>query len=1556
MCLVLADHRTNVASGAALADPTAHRNDLSDGAAAALGLIMAKDPLYNRETDLFTQRVAKPATVERARSSPTEVGLSSVCSLRVSIGAVYLALHMIPRLRHYQNVFLRYVVPACIVRQSQSSLRQSEDVVVASCRDIRDSGTVLVFHHTSAHPIRLTTKTLPELAAAPLRLQLALSEALPQVAASEPDLCMAVLASADVPWQEALLAEDHTYSTAAELLPADSEGWQPAVGKVHLTISLHASDPQRNFNDPMAGPMSTATDIHLRVELGRIHLRAATLRSVMAVVKLGPTQEISAYAEEETRIQGPWVDDVQGNFCCSAVSAEAVWRVDAGTGECLKGPFPPRLFIQLWRGHELLGLAKVQLAPLNLQEALNFCAGGRTQLLSHDVEVQSAATSAPLGTIHISLHAGVASGLAQAYMPVHTPALPTTETGVDFTDVTDFVDQESWSRMLASATVRLALCGTSPEEMVASTGADPQSVTSLLTTRELHMALLQLVDGVTKHEAATIAIDASDAIDPLVHPLAMVPLRQWRRVFQGSRKLPAFRACQILSSIRARVEAGVDRLLQEVGDARSVILQDLQGLGQQASLRRSGLSNLLRSRGMSAPWNVVEELFTALEGVSADEAGGNWALADMEAEVPARLLAMLMEKYAQVCIREAAGVRQLEARMVSRLRQLGSQGLATLLEPYARGDGKIDHLGLGLALEHMDNSSSDGQKASLAELKLVAQALVRQCASDSAEGCITVRQLEAWLHDRSMQELPPKLVPSELQQPPQMQAETGRVPIGLMYPPAPEILETPQHLGPLMCPPAPGILEMPQHLGSHSLQAVLHLMLPISEKALSDGFPELFVSCVADALRIPRSRVRVLRLEVGSPSILFEIGHGVAGDRTPEEVLVELAAQLDDPGAAIHRGRSGWHFANAILKQPPEADTRVWIDADEESVALRQLELAWPEQQDAQNLLARLGGAVLRGELDLARVAAVLNRAALLVSEHCPELWCGTGSPWKLGSAQLGRLLENDRAGAGCATAAWETLGLYAAPATAVVALWSLTRPSVVRAARMGASACPLQIDEIVVRAMLRIHHRFFPKTLPEFSDVQKQMFEVVFASGVDPVHAFSVLDRNGDGLVSLKDVVAMLRELDLPLGDADFAMAAQSMIHPTAGRIDVAEFAAQYKTWLQYGADGRRPIWPQLRERPMEDWSHDPFTSRRVEFLQQLPPMPSGTKCIALPGFVLFAFLDVADRGQVSSEVMRAFSEQCLGLAADSAARAVRLCDLTGRGMVSYKEFRRYLGFVDQHWCERMTQEEREEVGKLRADVCAALEIVTQPLNPTATAVEIEAEKRGADAVIAETLKRRGRDLVEGAPDAVGLEELLSDLRVPAKVAFALFEWQVAIGRVVAMAENGEMSMPPLTYFTIITALRRAQALLRSHLDALYGACFQASVDLAQVLDPWMRRPGAEVLAVSELQDALRQARVDLSNVDMNDVLRVLDPHQRGCFFAPELIQGYEMFKKRYKSLLGNLASSLGRSGLSPDELFARAAQASAASRRRAAAGRDSASAGPGVRQPWDVPARAGA
>ncbi|CAK9057626.1 unnamed protein product, partial [Durusdinium trenchii] len=97
---------------------------------------------------------------------------------------------------------------------------------------------------------------------------------------------------------------------------------------------------------PLRGDHETRA-VHLKVFMDKLHLREP-LEGVHVVAKLSPEQEVLAR---------PVTDEGgMGRIGLTAVAEEPAWRLDE-LKQVVFGPWPEKLFFELWRGDELLGLA-----------------------------------------------------------------------------------------------------------------------------------------------------------------------------------------------------------------------------------------------------------------------------------------------------------------------------------------------------------------------------------------------------------------------------------------------------------------------------------------------------------------------------------------------------------------------------------------------------------------------------------------------------------------------------------------------------------------------------------------------------------------------------------------------------------------------------------------------------------------------------------------------------------------------------------------------------------------------------------------------------------------------------------------------------------------------------------------------------------------------------------------------------------------------------------------------------------------------------------------------
>ncbi|CAL1145970.1 unnamed protein product [Cladocopium goreaui] len=418
-------------------------------------------------------------------------------------------------------------------------------------------------------------------------------------------------------------------------------------------------------------------------------------------------------------------------------------------------------------------------------------------------------------------------------------------------------------------------------------------------------------------------------------------------------------------------------------------------------------------------------------------------------------------------------------------------------------------------------------------------------------------------------------------------------------------------------------------------------------------------------------------------------------------------------------------------------------------------------------------------------------------------------------------------------------------------------------------------------------------------SAVRERLFEVVLASGVEPDRAFSVLDRDGDGIVAMGDVVALLHHLGLPLTQEVLSL-------PVQAGFSEADFRRHFLCWLQSNQPQQLPLAPAY-----PSWE-DLF----------MPHQAAGERCLLLPDFLLFAMLDREGTGQLKPGIWHAFASRCLGLGKDAAFATYSFCDQHDLGAVSYRDFRRYIARVHDLRVQRMP-EAAMQLDAICQDARAVLELAELPTVAVQTVQE-----PGRLAAVSDALGRRGCTLDSKATPS-GLEELLSDLRLPSHIAGSLLRWQESIS--VALSSYGlQAEPPPLTYRMLLGILRASRGLVQTHLDALCGACMLSGIEMKLVLDFALRRP-TQALSAEELAGALMAAGVDLKAVDPKDVLLALDPHGCKQIFAPDLIKLHENFLGKFEGLLSKMAGCIGDRQLSPDQLFPDGRLASFVSTRQA-------------------------
>ncbi|CAE8583966.1 unnamed protein product [Polarella glacialis] len=109
-----------------------------------------------------------------------------------------------------------------------------------------------------------------------------------------------------------------------------------------------------------------------------VRLKVPSLRGVFLVLKMGPEQEICGHVVGDgQRSEGA---ELVGQIRTSALSERPAWSIDVKRQKLLRGPEPNNMFLQLWQGVELLGLARVSIPALRNENVRELCSGGSRNL------------------------------------------------------------------------------------------------------------------------------------------------------------------------------------------------------------------------------------------------------------------------------------------------------------------------------------------------------------------------------------------------------------------------------------------------------------------------------------------------------------------------------------------------------------------------------------------------------------------------------------------------------------------------------------------------------------------------------------------------------------------------------------------------------------------------------------------------------------------------------------------------------------------------------------------------------------------------------------------------------------------------------------------------------------------------------------------------------------------------------------------------------------------------------------------------------------------------
>eukprot|EP00929_Paragymnodinium_shiwhaense_P116686 TRINITY_DN8649_c0_g1_i1.p1 TRINITY_DN8649_c0_g1~~TRINITY_DN8649_c0_g1_i1.p1 ORF type:complete len:1537 (-),score=314.25 TRINITY_DN8649_c0_g1_i1:74-4684(-) len=565
----------------------------------------------------------------------------------------------------------------------------------------------------------------------------------------------------------------------------------------------------------------------------------------------------------------------------------------------------------------------------------------------------------------------------------------------------------------------------------------------------------------------------------------------------------------------------------------------------------------------------------------------------------------------------------------------------------------------------------------------------------------------------------------------------------------------------------------------------------------------------------------------------------------------------------------------------------------------------------------------------------------------------------------LARVLEADASGVAMAVTCWSALGLRCTSTAAASVLAGLATPGQQEVAQRGrpGGAC-LRVDADSLRQLMdaassvskavtssRIdaaqapasEHSFAQTVLDDVADhtppaneLQRRLFEAVLASGVRPTHLAALFGYPGPEVaaVNIGAFAEAFVRRQLPLSRSDLLLAGRSWTN-SEGFVDVASLAGQYARWLSHRAvavSPHRSLRP-VEEEPQEEMPSSPRSRQRfgcaatpspappvarsldgqfAALVRATPspaspsddlPLPAAS-CANLPSNVVFACLDRQDDCFVTCSTMARFVQECHGSSGPDALQAAEMCDSSGQGRVAYRDFCRYVNFVDRRHREALPDEERRQLDRLRHSVCAIFLRLGASCSDSSREVEL-----------ASALLRRGRSLDSDA-DAAGLCQLSADVgasssAMPPCLAPLNFEQGgMLLNAMTTLCGLALLDLPntearSLSYRDIVAIAQKANALAFKSLDSLFGACLMAAVDPSEVFGEAMVGDSPEV-ELPVFVAVLEKAGVDFSNVDLESAVRVLDPsgHQRIPLLP--VARGYAQLSARYGALLSELADRL--------------------------------------------------
>eukprot|EP00913_Durusdinium_trenchii_P008043 g7542.t1 len=350
------------------------------------------------------------------------------------------------------------------------------------------------------------------------------------------------VAEANLLWFAALLEPGATCPFTCELKSVESTGAKnPPVGRLHFSMELTVS----SAGDSPQG-QADSSEVYLRVWLNTVQ---GYFSGARAILKLGPSQELLVPVQ-------PMREDL-GHLGGGAVSAQPIWNTRDGI---CSSPSPPCIFVQIWQGAELCGLAKLILSQLPPESCQNIALQGYEKLLEGELDIFAVTTDRSIGKLHVLVHAGS----QEVLQVLQAPAPPDCE----------FTLED------AAAGIMILACH-DIEEL-------EQSITQQLQTGPLNLRACE--PGLTKKEADSLTV--------------------WMKAETSTNEGSVWMA------LKPRIEAAhqsFDQLVKDVGEVSSTsVALDFLDVAAPSKLQRQDIARVLRLRGIELGWNTLESLFLAL--------------------------------------------------------------------------------------------------------------------------------------------------------------------------------------------------------------------------------------------------------------------------------------------------------------------------------------------------------------------------------------------------------------------------------------------------------------------------------------------------------------------------------------------------------------------------------------------------------------------------------------------------------------------------------------------------------------------------------------------------------------------------------------------------------------------------------------------------------------------------------------------------------------------------------------------------------------------------------